>query len=184
MKALGLIGEPCVGKTSVVRAVIGNRVVKHGRYNTCRWTEVPILNLWILGVYDGHVCDGTDRLSMNCYTDSIEAVKWIKNESPDANLLWEGDRMNNRKWLNSIVEVGVVPILWCLVAMEGTMTNRRRLRMSKQSSRWAIGIRTKVASITAEYSAHYIDMTEDGSDKVVASRILDHFGVNGLQEAE
>ena len=182
MVALGLIGEPCVGKTSVMRELLlHQKGISRIQFGSAKAIEVKGRRLFVLGVYDGGVCDGTDRLSMNCYKDSLSLASWMIADKKDHGLLWEGDRMNNAKWIDALKALGVSVELWHLEASEEVMAERRRLRNSTQSSRWAMGIKTKVDNMSKMYQARRIEMSGPDSAKVAADEIIKHFAVKGLQ---
>ena len=100
-KVTCIIGEPCVGKSLVIRELMR---LDTWNYNPVKWTphhsaQTRNGRSVILGRYDdaGHKYPGTDRLSMAVQQ---HAFNYIEEVSPwGTNILFEGDRLGNWEFI-------------------------------------------------------------------------------------
>jgi hypothetical protein len=95
-----LIGEPCVGKSAIARAILARgewefRPVKYVAHHAGR--------VLLLGVYeDGQQFPGTDRLSMACQPHAVEFCK-----AADRPVVIEGDRLGNQSFITALRMNGI-----------------------------------------------------------------------------
>jgi hypothetical protein len=93
-----LIGEPCVGKSRIARAILGRgewefRSVKYVAHHAGR--------VLLLGVYeDGQQFPGTDRLSMACQPHAVAFCK-----AADRPVVIEGDRLGNGSFIAAVANL-------------------------------------------------------------------------------
>lgn len=151
-KIIMMVGEPAVGKTTIMRAFLEK--VKPWVASTAT-DKLPAIHveakrLWILGKYDeGEKFAGTDRLSM-----SIQpiATKFI-TETKD-NVMFEGDRLGNRSFVDHILSLDDVDFeILHIEASEKTKKQRHVDRADTQDDTFLKGRRTKVSNI-----AHALDL--------------------------
>lgn len=119
-RATILIGAPGVGKSSIVKSVIGtlqreghsviffpNQPARH----VCNYAD-----LVILGRYDDpdHAFPGTDRLSMGVAPEAIRMAR--QYFAADYDLLYEGQRLGNPKTIGALQGIGFdirIGQVWC-----------------------------------------------------------------------
>ena len=154
MKSIGLIGEPAVGKTTVMRGVIEGLDLRPHKLGKAKWMECDSEKIILMGNYNGHIFDGTDRLSMACYTDLENAVGYFSHYKKDYRMLWEGDRMTRDRWLDCLV--GWELKLYHLWGEASEVAERRQNRGTGQNESWVAGRKSLCDRLSKERDAiHY-----------------------------
>lgn len=133
-----IIGEPAVGKSSIMRELMSR---SHWKYDSstkfipCHW-QSP--NRCIIGRYDDpdHPFPGTDRMSMACQPHVIQFI--LRN--PAGNFLFEGDRLGNDKMIKALQYVTDDLVVIHIV----TTQDRRR---PSQSNSFRASRRTKIQNM-------------------------------------
>lgn len=150
MKIMAIGGEPAVGKTTLMFKLIGMAddwvKVKPEKLLDAIYSEK--LNTYILGKYEeGSTFQGTDRLSMAVQPD---AERFIFDEAKnDVNVLFEGDRLFNSKFLEHIAKnVSDFQIL-VLEAKNDIVKQRHVDRNDTQDDKFINGRKTKIANISS-----------------------------------
>lgn len=143
-----IIGEPCVGKSAIVRKFIQQPThvtwvqgIKPFAHLTCER-----LRTTVLGRYDeGQQFPGTDRLSM-----SIQPVaqKWIDQDPLRHHILFEGDRLGNLSMAKYLIAHGY-DFMLVVVRSHPHMLEDRRGAERHQPDAFVKGRATKVANIIA-----------------------------------
>lgn len=153
-----IIGEPGVGKSSVMKALMNNffspvrliltEPVKHTAFSF--FLDSSAIEI-VLGSYDREF-GGTDTLSYTC----VDQVKQLLMFTNCQNIYGEGDRIANRPFFD-----------WCkanldfkLIVIQGSaeLVKARRLqRGSQQNETWLRGRKSKVENLAAEYNAWILD---------------------------
>jgi hypothetical protein len=147
-KCIAIGGQPAVGKTTLVKQFFINfspwKAFKYkklyGHYN-------EELNLVILGKYSAsELFSGTDKLSMSVQPDFEEFIMKYKSKDtpPKYNVLFEGDRLFNKKSIDLVHSV-----MWLDVfIVESVNTNKRHIdRNDTQSEKFIKGRVTKTNNI-------------------------------------
>ena len=152
-KQLHIIGGlPVSGKTTLMRSIreiLGEPITK--QFNLLRYEEYP--NHIILGIYNGEMFDGTDKLSMAVMEDAISFLKDNKKK-----VLVEGDRLFSKKFLNGAIKLGYdVKISICKVDSFQEILNRYKKRGQMQSMSFIKGRQTKIENITGEFPSEMIN---------------------------
>lgn len=149
---IALIGEPASGKTSIVREIIRRMSpgvpFKSGLvYGTSHIKE----KLLVLGKYaEGDVFSGTDQFSMAVQP---EAEFWLQQflfRKPDWSILFEGDRLGNKKFLKYCSDVTKLQI-FLVLASEEKRSTRHVERKDSQSETFLKSRKTKVENILKEF---------------------------------
>ena len=136
MKTILLIGPCGSGKTWVFKKIIKeynlniNAKIKSIYFKTNK-------KLSVMGKYNGHIYDGSDRLSMSIMKD----IGFLKStqEKNDMFILAEGDRFMNKTFINKFNPY-IIKIL-----DDGSVG--REKRNSKQTERQIKTIQTRVSNI-------------------------------------
>lgn len=149
----GIGGQPATGKTTIMRVIIDTLDEKFGKHilvesvklvNGLLW---PSAHTYIIGKYvDGEVFAGTDKLSMAVQPAALEFIKGLPE---DAVVLFEGDRLFNQSFLESIVDLGDTYQLHGIVlTADHEEINRRHLvRKDDQDEKFLKSRRTKYNNI-------------------------------------
>ena len=164
-KQLHIIGGlPVSGKTTLMRSIreiLGEPIKQQS--NLLRYEEYP--NHIILGIYNGGMFDGTDKLSMAVMEDAISFLKDNKKK-----VLVEGDRLFSKKFLNGAIKLGYdVKISICKVDSFQEILNRYKKRGQMQSMSFIKGRLTKLENITAEFPSEIINTMQPIPKKKVQS---------------
>jgi hypothetical protein len=134
-----LIGEPCVGKSRIARAILARgewefRPVKYVSHHAGR--------VLLLGVYeDGQQFPGTDRLSMACQPHAVAFCK-----AADRPVVIEGDRLGNGSFIAALRLSGV-PVRIGHVTCSPAILAARRAAERQQSDKFIRSRQTKVANL-------------------------------------
>ena len=169
--SVGLIGEPGVGKTTVMRSVFEGTNLEPDRLGASKWMISQEHKLIVMGVYGQGVFDGTDRLSMSCYADLEESLICFDTLYPDYVVLWEGDRLTRNRWIDALVANKYEVQVFHLTANPLISQLRRDSRGSNQHPSWITGRNTGSKKIATERDATTIDMSDDRMAGVLAERI-------------
>lgn len=177
MKCIGLIGEPAVGKTTIVRGVIKGLVgYERNRLGKAKWMEFKNERLIVMGSYNGHTFDGTDRLSMACYSDLESAVYYFVHHKQGYNILWEGDRLSRKRWLDATSNYYETK-LFHLYAEDDAVKSRRDLRGTKQNESWVKGRKQLCKRLSSERGGIDFKLSSDESFSKLISTVRCELGL-------
>ncbi len=144
MRIIAVGGEPATGKTTLFRALL-DRLGKGSfqKAGLALYHEFPDRKTLILGDYRKEGFAGTDRLSMAVQP---QAQEFLRSLDSDWTVLFEGDRLFNRKFLESCGEFADITV-WILTASEEEKTRRHESRGDTQTEQWLRGRVSKVRNI-------------------------------------
>jgi hypothetical protein len=134
-----LIGEPCVGKSAIARAVLA-----HGawEFRSVKWVPHHAGRVSLLGVYeDGQQFPGTDRLSMACQPHAVEFCKVA-----DRPVVIEGDRLGNMSFITAL-RMNNIALRIGHVVCDREILVARRAAEREQSEKFVRSRQTKIANI-------------------------------------
>jgi hypothetical protein len=150
---IGLGGVPGTGKSTLVRNLLGRlgtaRAFKGGLVSG---TVYPTARTFVLGKYEaGERYPGTDRLSMSAQPD---VAQWLQKLATDPNfdgwnLLFEGDRLFNLKFLTLCKAVSPASRFILLTAAPEILAARRAERGDTMAGAFVKGRETKLANLKA-----------------------------------
>lgn len=146
MRMVYVIGPPGVGKTTTVRAALGepDRIYT-SPFAHCQHFDTGIFELGLPRSWYG----GTDALPMNV---SPRVVRWLRaGIDTDYTVVGEGDRLASRTFFDSI------PVDFSLIYMIGPHRRRRMARGEPQDDAWVKGRITKCERLAERYNAHHLD---------------------------
>ena len=152
MKVVGILGEPGVGKTTLVTRLLA----ECGQPVRC---DAGLLKMQLypagvlaLGIYDGSTFAGSDRLSMGVMPHALEAASQLEQLFPDeVTVLFEGDRLMCAPFLNRLSNLDLELKLIKLEVTPKVAAARRAARGGKQNEGWVKGRITKVERLSASY---------------------------------
>ena len=138
-------GEPATGKTTLMWRIIDSATdwQKIEPKKTLSAIRSESLNLTILGKYDrSEQFAGTDRLSMSVQPAATEFIKEAKG-----NILFEGDRLFNRKFIDAIISCDCLFSLIYIEASRNELHNRHVDRKDTQTETFLKSRQTKYSNI-------------------------------------
>lgn len=169
-KIIAVSGIPGVGKTTLFRKFISKFY-----WEEISWEGVlPCLyckeiDTYILGKYEsGVVFAGTDRLSM-----SIQPIAQRFFNSTESNVIFEGDRLTNRKFFSFLSELKDSSLeILILTTSNSILIDRYSERGSNQSDTFLKGRATKISNILMdlelrEYISEFNNNTFNEQQKII-----------------
>lgn len=138
-------GEPATGKTTLMWRIIDSATdwQKIEPKKTLSAIHSESLNLTILGKYDrSEQFAGTDRLSMSVQPAATEFIK-----EATGNILFEGDRLFNRKFIDAIISCDCSFSLIYIEASRNELHNRHVDRKDTQTETFLKSRQTKYSNI-------------------------------------
>lgn len=154
-KALWIVGEPGVGKTSLVRGIVGDSPMR--LVDNPKWTKVDALLIALAGHYTGGTFDGADTVPYN----GVEAALayWKQYLVDKAKLtIFDGDRFSHDKAKAEIASSALALVVYVSAPPEVTEA-RRKQRGSDQDKSWIAGRKTKSLRFAESFpKAHRLDL--------------------------
>lgn len=144
-KIIAVGGEPATGKTTLMWRIIDTATdwKKIEPKKTLSAIRSESLNLTILGKYEKtEQFAGTDRLSMSVQPMATEFIK-----EATGNILFEGDRLFNRKFIDSIIACSCPFTLVYIEASINELRNRHIGRKDTQTETFLKSRQTKYSNI-------------------------------------
>lgn len=149
-KVIYIAGVPASGKSTLFR-LIRKCLFDEARdfhNGKCRGIESKCGKFKMLGVFDGSMFEGTDKLSMTVIDDAISYIKGINGKSV---VFVEGDRLFNYRFLH---ETGAMLLL--IDANEKVLKARHIERGDSQTDTFLKSRRSKVENFIAKYGVQRI----------------------------
>jgi nicotinamide riboside kinase len=140
VKTILITGNCGSGKTWVVKELIKEfNLTQKAKYEKIHF----VLNnkIVVLGIYNGEIFEGSDKLSMAVAQD-FEGFRKIQ-EKHNFNVICEGDRFSNSKFINVFNPI--------TIRITDNGEQGRLKRNSKQSEQHLKRIETRVQNINAHY---------------------------------
>ena len=157
----GIIGAPGTGKTTLMKHWMENWEWVHHR--TGQLDHYVSGDLIVLGVYpDGEVFGGTDKLSMSI----APQVEEFLDNNEDKVILFEGDRLNSKKFFQTVLDKG-----WNLkiIALDTSTEERERRyeeRGSDQDPTWLQGRISKVENVVKQFGTQQTLFGEEAGNVI------------------
>lgn len=155
MRVIAMGGEPASGKSVIVKQLKGDRKTKRFEHGQLKGEIDKGRKLIYLGIYESKIGEdsfcGTDRLSMSVQPDAVEFVKKAKKKYVDYTILFEGDRLFNKKFLDVLDKFDLATIV--LKVDDKTLESRHNNREGdNQSDKFLKGRKTKIRNIVSDRS--------------------------------
>ena len=140
-----VLGEPAVGKSTIMSEILQGSVPVEFKVNGRVIKARGVGKIIALGVYDGAVNDGTDRLAMNIQPFAIKLLNNLeKTPFKDYTVIIEGDRLGNMKFIEALKERPAVVII---KASEKNKSQRHKDRKDSQGETFLKSRKTKYKNI-------------------------------------
>jgi hypothetical protein len=144
---IGIGGEPATGKSRLVTDLI--RYMGQGSTNQFGLLRYSAFGKTaVLGIYDGKPYPGTDRLSMAVQKDAERFVWNCVNGASFEHVLFEGDRLFAKKFLEACWGTGLPCRFLILQASEETKAARRTARKDTKAQTFLAGRATKYRNLS------------------------------------
>lgn len=160
VKVFYVAGVPASGKSTMMRAVRDrffdcSEPFSHG---LCKGITSADGHYHMLGVFDGSLFEGTDRLSMAVINDALAYVAALRSECGRHVVFVEGDRLFNYRFLSETKAV-----LLLIDANERVLAQRHIERGDEQTERFLRSRRSKVENFIARHHVQRLwnNTTED-----------------------
>lgn len=133
MKLSMLIGEPCVGKSSIMRAFLETGNFQYRKDGGLPRHEDVQSRTVVFGRYDEE-CQfpGTDRLSMGIKPIAMEHAHDYGHKG--WHVIWEGARISHNKTIRDLLAMGFDVRLGVVIVEHSELTARRVLERSQTES--------------------------------------------------
>lgn len=153
VKVIYIAGVPASGKSTLFglvrkRLFDGATEFREGKV---RGVESPDGHYKMLGVFDGSIVEGTDKLSMTVIGDAIDYIKRLEADDERRVVFVEGDRLFNYRFL---AETRATLLL--IDANERVLKARHADRGDKQTGTFLRSRRTKVENFVRKYNVQRI----------------------------
>lgn len=145
MKSILIIGAAGSGKTWVVSQLLSRGKWVQKKIGLYRFVESA--EMIIVGVYDGSVFQGSDKLSMAVTKDTDDFLFYCLNQNKP--VIMEGHRMTNK-----VIKAKMQPII---IRITDDGEKGRRLRRSQQTDRHIRSIATMVSNYGSTYDVSNSD---------------------------
>ena len=149
-KVIAVGGEPATGKTTLMFKIIDMA----DDWVTCKPEKLldalysKKLNTYVLGKYEkGSTFQGTDRLSMAVQPDAEKFIDTLNYEDSDVNIIFEGDRLFNSKFLEHIANNTNQFTVVILEADKDVVKQRHIDRNDTQTEKFINSRKTKLDNI-------------------------------------
>ena len=145
IKLIGIGGEPAAGKTSLMIKLLRHYGATEKpvtvSMDLCRGLYFKKGKAFVLGIYDGQLFQGTDRLSMAVQPDALKFVRSIdgNSEAYDQHaIFFEGDRLFTGSFLKDARDLlgDERSRFYLLEALPEVKAQRHRQRSDQQTSTW------------------------------------------------
>ena len=146
MDFMYVIGEPGVGKSALMTALVGNH---HYESSTSPFAHSRFdIGPMYLGAFRSKY-PGTDALSLSVQPEVVRFIGGVKPEF----VMAEGDRLANDKFFDAVARIGYAMHIYYLYADKDTLEARRTARGSDQAPTWMKGRKTKAARLASSWDA-------------------------------
>ena len=158
MIVIGFGGEPATGKSRIMKAVMNElnekpivtnlKMDKH----TIKLTLFIDNNVTVIGHYlPGEKFGGTDRLSMSIQPTMEIYLKNEIDKGSETTILFEGDRLFNKKFISYIKGLYHVQSFFFIVDCREHIKHERHAARDNQDESWLRGRATKVNNVRNEF---------------------------------
>lgn len=166
---LWVVGEPAVGKTSMIRLILGD--LDSYKRTKPKWTiREPDGAIVAAGHYTGDRFDGADRVPYAGAQDCLDVWREILQRKARLTIL-DGDRFSNAKVVEFFADKAVRRAVVQLTASERICAARRKARGTEQNEAWVKGRRTKAERFSRLVEPRHVVYTGDKTPEQVTADV-------------
>ncbi len=166
VKVIYIAGVPACGKSTLfkkIRSCLFEGATEF-REGKCRGIESPDGKFKMLGVFDGSLFEGTDKLSMTVIDDAIDYIKKLDADAGRHVVFVEGDRLFNYRFITE-----TKALLLLLDANERVLEARHIERGDTQTETFLKSRRSKVDNFASKYNIKRIwNNTQEDSERILS----------------
>lgn len=164
--ALFVVGAPGVGKTTLVRRMLGFPYVAVTQKPDPKWTLSDDHRTIAAGHYIGGTFDGADTIA---YNGAAAALDFWEAECLECQLtIFDGDRFSHGSALTRVAQRARVVAVY-LTASDELLTTRRAERGSRQNASWMRGRATKAQRFFELFSRSLLANASHPPDAITAA---------------
>ena len=165
VKTILVCGRPASGKTTIMKYIrdVFMPVYSELKYRELRFSQHGCT--YMLGVFDGSITEGTDRLSMGVLPTALEFLGELETIRPTKRKLVfaEGDRLTNRTFIDKLL-----PSVYYITASEETLRGRHIRRNGGINETVFKARKTKIENLARQYRwPERINETADDFNAIV-----------------
>lgn len=164
---IGIGGEPASGKSTVMWSFFNDVPDWKGfKFKKLRGYYSKSMDLYLLGIYNGALFQGTDKLSMTVAVDLYEFAGRVG----ESRILFEGDRLFSAKVLKTLEEAGSQVIK--IVLTTTNQAERIVERGSVQTEQFKKAKATKIANMLRDDLSITVMPNETQSDLEAIKKLI------------
>lgn len=169
VKVIYIAGVPASGKSSLMKLVRDNLLAdsKEFKHGLCRGIESRDGKYKMLGVFDGSLFEGTDKLGMTVINDALQYIGVLQAAGSKTVVFVEGDRLFNIRFLSK-----THALLLVIDANEAVLKWRHIERGDTQTETFLKSRRSKVENFIARYKVRRIWNNTPKDQERILSYIL------------
>lgn len=162
VKVIYVAGVPACGKTTLFKRIREELFLNETEFKDGKVRGVESNHFKMLGVFDGTLFEGTDKLSMTVINEAILYIKKLREEEKRYVVFVEGDRLFNHRF---IMETKAILLL--LDANEKILRLRHLQRGDVQNDTFLRSRRSKVENYIKKYNVMRIwNNTPDDQERI------------------
>lgn len=162
-KVLYVAGVPASGKSTLFKLLRQKLFAGATTFKEGKVRGIENGHYKMLGVFDGSLFEGTDRLSMSVIDDAISYVKKLSSDTDRHVVFVEGDRLFNIRFMRETRAV-----LLLIDADESVLRARHIARGDTQNGRFLKSRRSKVENFARKYGVKRVfNNTEDEQQRIL-----------------
>lgn len=164
VKVIYIAGVPASGKSTLFKELRDKFFATPSEFKEGKCRGLQSENYRMLGVFDGSLFEGTDKLSMTVIDDAIAYINRLRNAPEKYVVFVEGDRLFNQRF---IVETRALLLL--IDANEAVLKQRHLQRGDTQTDTFLRSRRTKVENfITKHHCMRIWNNTPADRERILA----------------
>lgn len=169
VKVVYIAGVPASGKSTMIKKLRSLLFGKDSafKYGKCRGIKSENGQFYMLGVYDGSMFEGTDKLPMDVINDAIAFVNELKQKTEKFVVFAEGDRLFNYRFLNETKAT-----LLLIDASEEELLARHLVRGDTQPETFLKSRRSKVENFASKYKVKRVFNNTEADSKRIINGII------------
>lgn len=164
VKVFFVAGVPACGKTTLFKRIREELFADCKEFKDGKVRGIEANNYKMLGVFDGSLFEGTDKLSMTVINDAICYIDRLRLAKEKYVVFVEGDRLFNHRFISETKAT-----LLLLDANEKVLRNRHLIREDVQNDTFLRSRRSKVENYIKKHKVMRIwNNTPEDQDRIYA----------------